>query len=307
MNKAKKLALMIVLIFTAGCGQHDLSIIFGQQNEDELNDSSSSMNSISYASSSSRNIGSISSSSVRSVSSSSVTNLIPEEDEDMLSMNEEEMKLYEIMMQYREEKGLPRIPISKSLTYVAKVHVRDLHENYFSFDASCNLHSWSYNDIWTGCCYTPDQAAAAYMWIKPRELTSYIGNGYEIATGYSRSGYAMNAETALSGWQSSPGHNNTIINEDKWKDVQWNAVGMGIYKGFAVTWFGQELDECEVECNERGSEKKDFKWCVAENFYGLTYMTVCRELGESLTLEQCLEIGNGFVPRETPPENCTYF
>jgi uncharacterized protein YkwD len=292
MKKAIIFALSVVSVFIAGCGQHDFNSIFGQQNED----SSSSIGN--NASSSSRN-------------SSSIIDPILEEEDDMFSHNEEEMKLYELMMQYREEKGLPRIPISKSLTFVAKTHVRDMyiHDNYSSFDVSCNLHSWSYNDNWTGCCYTPDHAAATCMWNKPRELTSYTGNGCEIAVaGYSKSGYAMKAETALNGWKISPGHNNTIINEDKWKDMQWKAVGMGIYKGFAVTWFGAEPDECEVECNKRESEKKDFKWCVAENFYGLTYMTACRELGESLTLEQCIELSeHGFVPRETKPENCISF
>jgi uncharacterized protein YkwD len=41
-------------------------------------------------------------------------------------LSDEESKLYNIIMQYRNEKGLPDIPLSKSLTFVAQTHVQDL-------------------------------------------------------------------------------------------------------------------------------------------------------------------------------------
>lgn len=161
----------------------------------------------------------------------------------------EETKLYNILMQYREEKGLPRIPISKSLTYVAQIHVIDLHESYSEFDASCNLHSWSDKGDWAACCYTDDHANAQGMWNKPRELTSYTGNGYENSYYCWGTGGCRNvADQALNMWKNSSGHNNTIINEDIWKNYTWNAIGIGIYTGpttsYAVTWFGREPDDC---------------------------------------------------------------
>ena len=77
------------------------------------------------------------------------------------------------------------------------------------------------------------------MWDKPSELTSYKGNGYEIS--YWTSGTAT-AEGALSVWKSSSDHNAVIINQGIWDNNNWQAIGIGIYKGFAVVWFGEEKD-----------------------------------------------------------------
>ena len=150
----------------------------------------------------------------------------------------EEEKLYSLIMEYRKEKGLPSIPLSKSLTKVAQAHVKDLHQNRPNQNA-CNMHSWSSNGDWSSCCYTADHAKAQCMWDKPREMTNYKGNGYEIAYG----AYGMNATAsgALAGWINSSGHHAVMINQGIWKSP-WNAVGIGIYEGFAVVWFGNEVD-----------------------------------------------------------------
>ncbi len=161
------------------------------------------------------------------------------------SMTDEETKLYNIMMEYRKDKGLPVIPVSKSLTMVAQTHVKDLQNNKPD-QGRCNAHSWSSKGKWSSCCYTPDHAQAKCMWSKPGELTSYSGNGYEIAFGSSNArynGYVLTAEDALKGWQGSPGHNAVIVNSGIWKDLHWNAIGVGIYGGFAVVWFGAEEDK----------------------------------------------------------------
>lgn len=76
------------------------------------------------------------------------------------------------------------------------------------------------------------------MWNKPRELTSYIGDGYEIAYWSSEGATAA----ALNGWKKSRGHNAVIINQDIWKNVQWKAIGIAIRGEYAVVWFGKELD-----------------------------------------------------------------
>ena len=154
----------------------------------------------------------------------------------VLSM--EEKKLFDLIMDYRREKGLPAIQISKSLTYVAQSHVVDLFDNNPN-KGNCNTHSWSSNGTWSECCYTPDHAQADCMWSKPRELTSYSGNGYEIA--FYTSGEAT-AIDALNTWKSSSGHNEVIINVGKWDDYNWNSIGIGIHKGYAVVWFGHEFD-----------------------------------------------------------------
>ncbi len=152
-------------------------------------------------------------------------------------LSSDEQRLYELIMEYRLEKNLPEIPLSPSLTIVAQAHVRDLAENEPN-KGRCNLHSWSNKGNWKGCCYTSDHARASCMWDKPSELTDYPGKGYEISyMGYGRD----MAADALEGWQSSHGHHRVIINQPPWT-TPWNAIGIGIYKNFAVVWFGREED-----------------------------------------------------------------
>jgi hypothetical protein len=153
-------------------------------------------------------------------------------------LNDEERLLYRLIMEYRNEMGLPNIPLSRSLTTVAQTHVRDLDQNNPN-QGPCNLHSWSSNGTWTACCYTRDHANASCMWNKPRELTNYKGDGYEIS--YGSYGATATAEGALNGWKKSSGHNAVIINQGIWDD-KWNAIGIGLSNGFAVVWFGKEYD-----------------------------------------------------------------
>ncbi|MBN1525863.1 MAG: hypothetical protein JW904_15400 [Spirochaetales bacterium] len=152
----------------------------------------------------------------------------------------EEKKLYDLVIAYRKQKGLPSIPWSKSLSFVARIHVRDLA--FHDWKEPCNAHSWSSDGPWTGGCYTPDHKAAKVMWDKPRELTLYKGSGYEIARGaWYAKGY-LGAADSLEGWKSSPGHHAVIINDGVWKKTEWKAIGTGIYRNFACIWFGTEED-----------------------------------------------------------------
>jgi len=79
------------------------------------------------------------------------------------------------------------------------------------------------------------------MWNKPRELTPYKENGYEIAAGGTG---PMTAADALAGWQSSPLHNAVMVNSGTWSRTTWQAVGIGINGNWAVAWFGKEPDPC---------------------------------------------------------------
>lgn len=78
------------------------------------------------------------------------------------------------------------------------------------------------------------------MWDKPRELTSYPGDGYEIAH-WSSAG--ATAQSSFQGWKKSRGHNATMINLGIWKQVSWQAIGIAIHEEYSVVWFGKELDE----------------------------------------------------------------
>ena len=165
-------------------------------------------------------------------------------------LSDEEWKLYDLINEYRRQKGLADITISRSLTYVAQLHVWDLNVNKPDAKSKCNMHSWSNKGTWSACCYTSDHAKASCMWDKPKELTNYKGNGFEIAHG--TYGYSANAESALSGWKGSSGHNNVMINKSIWKDMNWNAIGIGISGGFAVVWFGtaKDMETVPVACED---------------------------------------------------------
>lgn len=162
-----------------------------------------------------------------------------------VTLSAEEYRLYQLIMEYRKSKNLPEIPLSKSLSYVARIHCRDLYNNKPDLAPGCNMHSWSDKDKWTACCYTPDHKNASCMWNKPSEITNYKGRGYEIACGgddsLSRTA-RVGADEALDGWKSSAGHNSVIVNQGKFSDRKWKAIGIGMYKGFAMVWFGEEED-----------------------------------------------------------------
>jgi uncharacterized protein YkwD len=153
-------------------------------------------------------------------------------------LTSEELKLYNLIMEYRKSYGLPEIPISKSLTFVAQIHVRDLMINRPD-TADCNLHSWSNKGNWRPCCYTSNHAKSDCMWEKPRELTKYNDSGFEIAA---YSGNYISAQSALDLWKNSHGHNDVILNKNKWKK-EWKAIGIGIYGNYAVVWFGYASDK----------------------------------------------------------------
>jgi uncharacterized protein YkwD len=147
------------------------------------------------------------------------------------SVDQEETTLYNLVNEYRVEKGLSPISLSPALSLVANRHVRDLQEN-----AGSLTHSWS------NCAYNSNDSSTYFcMWEAPQRLgTSYTGNGYENAYGSSGSATATDA---LAGWKQSPAHNDTILNQSIWKDVTWNALGVGIYQGYAVIWFGEKTDD----------------------------------------------------------------
>lgn len=136
---------------------------------------------------------------------------------------------------YRMTEGLGPVTASSSMCIVAENHVWDTVNNNPA-TGQCNLHSWSDQGAWTACCYTSDHAQAQCMWDKPRELSAYTGNGYEI----SASG-VFSPQAAVNAWSNSPGHNDVILNQGSWT-TPWNAMGAAISGGVAHVWFGRQTD-----------------------------------------------------------------
>ena len=158
-------------------------------------------------------------------------------------LSNKEAMLYYLVNEYRESLGLPKLSLSRSLTQVARTHVAD--SNAYSPENQVdargiqgNLHSWSGNGSWTPVVYTSDHYYASLMWSKPRELTSYSGNGYEISAG--TSGYSMTPEKALDLWKGSSGHNAVIIGSGNWSMLK--TMGVSIDGGYAHIWFGSDAD-----------------------------------------------------------------
>jgi len=81
---------------------------------------------------------------------------------------------------YRAEKKLPNIPFSSKLTEVAELHAMDLMAHPPKGD--CNMHSWSDQEKWEGCCYTDDHKKASCMWDKPKS-TNIQDRALKLPTG----------------------------------------------------------------------------------------------------------------------------
>lgn len=154
---------------------------------------------------------------------------------------DDEMDLIKLINNYRQQNGLPRVAISRSMMLVAQSHVKDLVENG-PYTGTCNLHSWSNKGSWSAVCYTGDPSNYNAMWNKPREITkgAYTGNGFEIAY---RTSTTATPSLAMNAWKASPDHNDVILERPPtWGDMRWPAIGAGMYKGYAVVWFGDRSD-----------------------------------------------------------------
>lgn len=153
---------------------------------------------------------------------------IPED----ICVSSEVMKLYNLLNEYRKKYRLPPIALSKALCHVAQKHAEDLELNVKKL-----THAWS-------TCKYNGQLPKTYncMWDKPIELTTYKSTGYECAHG-GTGGYKATAQSSLESWKNSKSHNDIILNKDIWREDIWNAIGVGIYGGFATIWFGTEKDQ----------------------------------------------------------------
>jgi uncharacterized protein YkwD len=158
---------------------------------------------------------------------------------DTVKLSAEEKSLAEQINFYRRSKGLRPVKVSRSLTYVAKVHCADLGRYGSEIKRGCNMHSWSRHGKWTPVDYYEDHRNAAKMWSKPSELTAYTGEGYEIA--YENDDNAT-AAGALAGWKTSSGHNAVILNAGAWRSLKWDCMGVCVLGSYSVVWFGESPD-----------------------------------------------------------------
>lgn len=174
---------------------------------------------------------------------------------DDFCVSDDESHLFELINAHRVKNGLKEIPLSASLSYVAKTHVIDLYTNHPD-TSICNLNSWSDKGDWTACCHNKYVPAEACVRNKPKELSRYTGEGYELT--YAEV-FDTHPDTVFSFWKKISTANDFLLDEGNWSDKNWRAMGVGIYKNYAVVWMGTRTDAAVKPILCSGIVKEDEK------------------------------------------------
>jgi len=154
-------------------------------------------------------------------------------------ITEDETILFNMINDMRRQNKLPSIPLSLNLCKVAQTHIADLIK-WKPQEKGCSLHSWSGSGKWTSCCNTKEVFGIQCMKSKPREITGYLGDGYELI--YWGEDNATPAEAAAL-WKQVGASSDMILGQAKWSGYQWQAIGVGIKSGYAVLWLGDAEDK----------------------------------------------------------------
>jgi hypothetical protein len=181
----------------------------------------------------------------------------------------EEQLLFDKLNLLRKDYGKPAVDFSKSLSYVAKLHVEDLLRNHPDTSV-CNLSSWSDKGEWTACCYNPYVPNQDCMWDKPKELTPYTYRGYELA-GYFEGSFTVDSVINL--WSNSKAVLDMLLTEGNFKEKKWICMGLSMNQDYVSVWFGQRADkmgEPDICTSEIAAVKADstaLKPKSGETFY----------------------------------------
>ncbi|MSB11249.1 cell wall-binding repeat-containing protein [Finegoldia sp. BIOML-A1] len=171
-------------------------------------------------------------------------------DVDSPELSAKEKELIKLVNDYREQHGKKRLKVSKSLMKVARTHINDLNMNFDMNNPPVdargikgNMHSWSDKGNWTPVIYTDDHKYDKLTKIKPKEIANYNQTGYEVAV----NGFMITPQRALEKWKNSPGHNDTILSQNKWSDptpeeeengfTGLSNMGVAINGNYACIWF----------------------------------------------------------------------
>lgn len=153
-------------------------------------------------------------------------------------ITQDETILFNMINDMRRQNKLQPIPFSLDLCIVAHTHIDDLIK-WKPQDKGCSLHSWSASSKWTSCCNAKDPAGIQCMKSKPKEITGYPGNGYELIFWGEDNATPVDAATL---WQQVDASSDMILSRGKWKGYQWKALGVGLKDGYAVLWLGDKAD-----------------------------------------------------------------
>lgn len=153
-------------------------------------------------------------------------------------IDSEEAQLFGRINEARIEKGLSPLLLSKSLSFVAETHVKDLYINRPE-SAFCNMHSWSDKGNWSPFCYPKDQSRRKSVWDKPKEITYYPGQAFELIYWTNQVAFP---DEIMDTWLATQSSASILLNYGKYAKNTWKTVGVAIYKGFASAWFGEYAD-----------------------------------------------------------------
>lgn len=157
---------------------------------------------------------------------------------DNFCISRSEERLVELINAFRRQNRMPEIPLSASLSFVAKSHIADLQRN--RPDTSiCSTASWSDQGAWTPCCYQAYVLKNECMWDKPKELTPYTFRGYELSY-FDEGIIELNKLWEL--WLSTTEVTDLLLTKGHHSDKKWAAIGVGISDNYASVWFGQRAD-----------------------------------------------------------------
>jgi len=171
-----------------------------------------------------------------------VVSLADKDIPDDFCITQKEFRLFKMINDYRKANNLPQLCLSRSLSYVAHMHVADLIK-YEADSGICNQHSWSNRGDWKACCYGKAPYNKACMTDKPSEITKYTGKGYEIIYWENNE---TTAEAAFNEWKSAAVSKAMLLNLDPWNKTKWVSLGISIEKEYAIAWFGEEADPEEA-------------------------------------------------------------
>ena len=164
-----------------------------------------------------------------------------------ISITQDDTILFNMINDMRRQNKLPSIPLSLDLCKVAQIHIADLIK-WKPQDKGCSLHSWSGSGKWTSCCNTKEVFGIQCMKAKPREITGYPGDGYELI--YWGEDKAIPSEAADL-WKQVEASSDMILSRAKWSGYQWKALGVGVKGGYAILWLGDTNDKNTEEKSDR--------------------------------------------------------
>lgn len=153
-------------------------------------------------------------------------------------ISQKEYRLYQLINEYRQKLALDVIPLSNSLCYVAKTHAADLSANY-PFGEDCNMYSWSDKGDWKPFCYPSDQDRRNDVKDKAKEISGYPGKAWELTYW---DNVDVDLEEVVSFWNSIPYTSAILSNTDKFANLGWKSMGVGVQDGYILVWFGSKED-----------------------------------------------------------------